>query len=193
MRPERETQALHRLTSYEPGREWDEPLDDPRLLHDLVTDDLDRFPWFYKRYDADLPAIELPRRLPSATKPAVAALAGDTVPARSVDLPQLARLLHLCAGVVRTGERPYATWLFRAAGSAGGRFPLAIDVALPPGGELPPGVHWYHPQEHALVTVGPPPDADGPSIVVTGVPWRTGWRYRERGYRHVYWDAGTML
>jgi hypothetical protein len=29
--------------------------------------------------------------------------------------------------------------------------------------------------------------------VVTGIPWRTGWRYRERGYRHVYWDAGTML
>ena len=28
---------------------------------------------------------------------------------------------------------------------------------------------------------------------MTGVPWRTGWRYRERGYRHVYWDAGTML
>src|SRR5262249_35042698 len=21
----------------------------------------------------------------------------------------------------------------------------------------------------------------------------TGWRYAERGYRHVYWDAGTML
>jgi hypothetical protein len=32
-----------------------------------------------------------------------------------------------------------------------------------------------------------------PAIVVTGIPWRTGWRYRERGYRHVYWDAGTML
>jgi hypothetical protein len=30
-------------------------------------------------------------------------------------------------------------------------------------------------------------------VVVTGVPWRTGWRYRERGYRHIYWDAGTML
>jgi hypothetical protein len=29
--------------------------------------------------------------------------------------------------------------------------------------------------------------------VVTGIPWRTGWRYRERGYRHVYWDAGSML
>ena len=30
-------------------------------------------------------------------------------------------------------------------------------------------------------------------MLVTGVPWRTGWRYRERGYRHIYWDAGTML
>ena len=28
---------------------------------------------------------------------------------------------------------------------------------------------------------------------MTGVPWRTGWRYRERGFRHIYWDAGTML
>jgi hypothetical protein len=28
---------------------------------------------------------------------------------------------------------------------------------------------------------------------VTGIPWRTGWRYAERGYRHLYWDAGTML
>jgi hypothetical protein len=29
--------------------------------------------------------------------------------------------------------------------------------------------------------------------VVTGVPWRTGWRYAERGFRHIFWDAGTML
>ena len=41
--------------------------------------------------------------------------------------------------------------------------------------------------------IGPPPRGDAPIIVVTGVPWRTGWRYRERGFRHVYWDAGTML
>ena len=25
------------------------------------------------------------------------------------------------------------------------------------------------------------------------MPWRTGWRYAERGFRHIYWDAGTML
>lgn len=187
------TQALHRLTSYEPGRDWDEPVDDPRVLQDLVTGEIERLPWFYKRYAEPLPRVELPRELPATTTPAIAVLAGADVAGAALDLAQLSRLLHLAAGVVRTMERPYGTWLFRAAGSAGGRFPLELYVAVPEGGELPAGVHWYDPEAHALVQVGPPPLGDAPTIVVTGVPWRTGWSYRERGYRHTYWDAGTML
>jgi hypothetical protein len=66
-------------------------------------------------------------------------------------------------------------------------------MALPDGTGHPAGVHWYHPEDHALVQIGPPPASGAPTVVVTGVPWRTGWRYRERGYRHVYWDTGTML
>jgi hypothetical protein len=58
---------------------------------------------------------------------------------------------------------------------------------------VPPGVHAYRPVEHDLVQVGPRPGGGLPTLVVTGVPWRTGWRYRERGYRHILWDAGTML
>ncbi len=193
-REETETQTLHRLTSYEPGREWDAPLDDPRLLQDLETNDLDRLPWFTKRYEAGLPRVPLPRDLPTTSAPAVDVLAGTArVPRTEPDLPQLSRLLHLSAGVVRTMERPHGTWLFRAAGSAGGRFPLELYVAVPDDETLPAGVHWYDPEDHALVHVGPPTDGDVPAVVVTGIPWRTGWRYRERGFRHVYWDAGTML
>ena len=188
------TQTLHRLTSYEPGREWDEPVDDPRVLQDLVVNDLDRLPWFYKRYEMPLPRVPLPRDLPTTTAPAIAVLAGIAdIPRATLDLPALSRLLHLSAGVVRTAERPYATWLFRAAGSAGGRFPLEVYVAVPEGADLPAGVHWYDPLDHALVRVGPAPRGGATALVVTGVPWRTGWRYRERGYRHIYWDAGTML
>ncbi len=188
------TQTLHRLTSYEPGREWDEPIDDPRVLQDLEVNDLARLPWFYKRYVESLPGVALPRDLPSTTAPAVAVLAGISAVAHAeLDLPHLSRLLHLSAGVVRTTERPYGTWLFRAAGSAGGRFPLEVYVAVPDGMGLPAGVHWYDPHDHALVQVGPPPRGGTPALIVTGVPWRTGWRYRERGFRHMYWDAGTML
>jgi hypothetical protein len=188
------SQTLHRLTSYTPGREWTEPLDDPRLVQDLEVNDLSRFPWFFKRYAQALPQIALSRELPDTTAPAVAVLAGtaDVAP-HELDLAQLSRLLHLSAGVVRTTVRPYATWLFRAAGSAGGRFPLELYVAVPAGHALPEGVHWYDPLDHALVQVGPPPLGETPALIITGVPWRTGWRYRERGFRHVYWDAGTML
>jgi hypothetical protein len=188
------TQTLHRLTSYEPGLEWDEPVDDPRVVQDLETNDVSLLPWFYKRYAEALPRIALPRDLPRTTASAIDVLAGvaDVAPGE-LDLSQLSRLLHLSAGVVRTGERSYGTFLFRAGGSAGGRFPLELYVAVPEGTPVPAGVHWYDPHDHALAQVGPPPRGGAPTIVVTGVPWRTGWRYRERGYRHVYWDAGTML
>jgi hypothetical protein len=163
-------------------------------VRELETNDVDRFPWFFKRYAMELPRVPLPRDLPATTAPAVAVLAGAAnVSPTELDLPQLSRLLHLSAGVVRTKVRPFTTWLFRAAGSAGARFPLEVYVAVPDGMELPAGLHWYDPLDHALVQVGPPPRGDAPALVVTGVPWRTGWRYRERGYRHVYWDAGTML
>jgi hypothetical protein len=188
------TQTLHELNSYAPGKDWDIPIDDERVVRDFESNDLDRFPWFYKRYGSSLPRLELPRELPTTSVSALEVLAGNAdVAPTDLDLGQLARILHLSAGVVRTAERPYTTWLFRAAGSAGGRFPLELYVCVPEGSSVPAGVHWYHPEDHALVTVGPPPRGGAPTVVVTGVPWRTGWRYRERGYRHIYWDAGSML
>ena len=200
------TQRLHRLTSYEPGRDWDQPINDPGVIQDLEANDLSRLPWFVKRYPAGLPRLSLPRELPPTSAPAVAVLAGTAeVSPAPLDLAQLSRLLYLSAGVVRTMERPYGTHPFRAAGSAGGRFPLEVYVAIPESGPrpagaplpetgpLPAGVHWYDPWDHALMQIGPPPPSGGSAMVVTGVPWRTGWRYRERGYRHIYWDAGTML
>ena len=152
------TQTLHRLTSYQPGRDWDEAVDDPRIVQDLEPNDMSRLPWFVKRYAERLPVTPLPRELPGTTEPAVAVLAGTAEVRRApLDLPNLSRLLYLSAGVVRVMERDYGIHPFRAAGSAGGRFPLELYVAVPPGGALPAGVHWYDPLEHALVRVGPPP------------------------------------
>ena len=206
------TNLLHRLTSYEPSRGWDDVQDDPRVLQDFVSNDMGHWPLQTKRYDSPLPLTPLPQELPVTTLPALAVLAGTddgTGGAARLDLAGLGRILHLSAGVVRTAKRDWGDFLFRAAGSAGGRFPLELYVAIPDNVEgLPSGVHWYDPVEHALVQVGPAPrmtgleaEAEAPTatatatvtIIVTGIPWRTGWRYRERGFRHVYWDAGTML
>ena len=29
--------------------------------------------------------------------------------------------------------------------------------------------------------------------MLTGIPWRTAWKYRDRGYRHLFWDSGAIL
>lgn len=197
------TRTLHELTSYDPDHSWDEAKDDPRLLRDFIPNDLTRRPWPLKQYSGDLPRVRLPRELPAVTTSTLAALAGTARPAAApLDLAGLSRLLHLSAGVVRTAGQGSGTLPLRAAGSAGGRFPLELYLAIPqcpPDGapNPPPGVHWYDAVDHALVRIaaaprkGPGPTV--PTVIVTGIPWRTAWRYRERGFRHVYWDTGTML
>ncbi|HEU0100735.1 MAG TPA: nitroreductase family protein [Mycobacteriales bacterium] len=184
---------LHRLTSYLPDREWDVPVDDPRVRHDLVPNDPATLPPSMKAYAAGLPVLDLPRDLPAPDLPATAVLAGAPAPALVLDAAQLGRVLFLGAGVVRTAERNGRPVMFRAAGSAGGRFPLEVYASTRGVGGVPDGVHWYDPVRHALVQVGPPAGGAVTTLVVTGVPWRTGWRYAERGWRHMYWDAGTLL
>jgi hypothetical protein len=187
------TQRLHRVTAYAAGGDWEGPPDDPLAVTGFTGTDYETLPWFYKRYATSLPRIELPRELPPTSTPAIGVLAGADVARGTLDLAQLGRILYLGGGIVRTTPRSWGTFYFRAAGSAGGRFPIELYVAVPEGTALPAGVHWYQPEEHALLTIGPPPQSGAATIVSTGVPWRTGWRYRERGYRHIYWDSGTML
>ncbi len=140
---------------------------------------------------------------------AVDVLSGKTGPERdALDVEALARLLFLAGGVTRTlhrgGEGPT---YFRAAMSAGNLHPVEAYVVAGDVRGLDPGVHHFAPLEVGLtslragdhrgvlrVAAAEPRVANAPAtIVLTGLPWRTGWKYGERGWRHLYWDAGTML
>ncbi|MCO8270421.1 hypothetical protein M1L60_07405 [Actinoplanes sp. TRM 88003] len=184
---------LHVLTSYSPDREWDVPADDPRVRHDLTPNDRATLPPMVKDYPAGLPVLALPRELPDPGVPAAAVLSGKVFPAQPLDAAQLGRVLFLGAGVVRTSERNGRRAFFRASGSAGARFPLEVYAVTRGVAGVEDGVHWYDPVAHALVRVGPAARGEATTLVVTGVPWRTGWRYAERGFRHLYWDGGTLL
>jgi hypothetical protein len=192
MAPGDTARLYHRLTSYSAGMDFPAPpADHPLVLQDYVSNDLARWPFQSKAYE--LPRIELPREWAPVGVSATAALAGRSA-AAALDVSALARVLFLSAGVVRTSDRPDGrTILFRAAGSAGGRFPQELYVVARGVGGLADGVNWYDPDNQALVGTAPPPRAGATTVVVTGIPWRTGWRYSERGFRHIYWDSGTML
>ncbi|MCO5994822.1 SagB family peptide dehydrogenase [Actinoallomurus rhizosphaericola] len=161
----------------------------------------------FKRYSG-APVLGLPTDLPPGGAPAVAALSGRVPPAgNGVDLEFLARLLFLSAGVTRWAEvQEQAVW-FRTAPSAGNRHPVEVYVAAGAVAGLETGLYHFAPDVFGLeelstgdhrpaladAAAAPEVAADPLVLVLTGVPWRTAWKYGERGWRHVYWDAGTML
>jgi SagB-type dehydrogenase family enzyme len=109
--------------------------------------------------------------------------------------PELDRLLRLGAGVIRTRELPGGeVYHFRTYASAGALYPVEVYVVRAD------GVFHFHPGEMALRrlragdhrgAVGEPDAAA--VLVLTGILERTAWKYGARGYRHLFWDAGTML
>ena len=104
-------------------------------------------------------------------------------------------LLRDGAGIVRSQERrdyDGGTIHWRAYSSAGALFPVEAYVATAD------GLYSFDPLTPGLVRVGG--DVRGrlgvtarEIVILTGIHARTGWKYMERGYRHVWWDAGTMV
>ncbi len=194
MNPGDTARLFHHLTSYTREDDWPPaPTDHPLVVQDLVPQDPATWPAACKAYPGGLETVALPRTWPAVELAATAVLAGRSA-SHPLDVAALARVLFLSSGVVRVIEREgRPTLLLRAAGSAGGRFPLEFYVSARAVEGLPDGVYWYDPVGHALARVGPAADGGATALIVTGIPWRTGWRYAERGWRHIYWDAGTAL
>jgi SagB-type dehydrogenase family enzyme len=102
--------------------------------------------------------------------------------------PELDRLLRLGAGVVRR-RRGYD---FRTYSSAGALYPVEVYVATAE------GLFHFHPREAGLRRLRHEDVRDvlggGEAVLVlTGILRRTAWKYDARGYRHLFWDAGTMI
>jgi SagB-type dehydrogenase family enzyme len=172
--------------------------------------DWDNRPFPFKVYP-DLERIPLPEDVPSLDVPALEAIGVTSVLDRTPgpDLAALARLLVLGAGVhhtrtLREGEVPY----FRNYASAGALYPVEIYVGCADLQGLPAGVYHFDPQGPTLTpfregdhrghlvraAAGEPAVARAPVVLaLTGIPWRTAWKYTERGYRHLFWDAGMIL
>lgn len=101
---------------------------------------------------------------------------------------ELERMLRFGAGVVRR-RRGYE---FRTYSSAGALYPIEVYVATTD------GLFHFHPRELGLRRLRDEDVRDalggGETVLaLTGILWRTAWKYDARGYRHLFWDAGTML
>lgn len=119
----------------------------------------------------------------------------------------LGRLLHASYGV-RGMRKIEGQWnCDRPAPSAGGRYPLEIYVATQAVEGVPDGLHHYDARAHELELrregVAHAALADlaldqgmvlnaNVVVVITAVPFRTMWKYGQRGYRFLWLDAGHL-
>ena len=169
-------------------------------------------PPLYKSYRGGT-VVHLPTSFPQPTVSTVEAVSGITPPdpagLGSLDLSGVAQLLFYSAGLIRKRVLPVAGEVhYRAAASAGALYPVEVYLVS---GDIPglsAGVYHFSPADFTLrqlregdyrgelvgATAGDGAVAAAPvTMVFTAVFWRSAWKYRVRGYRYCFWDAGTML
>jgi SagB-type dehydrogenase family enzyme len=170
--------------------------------------DWDIKPFLFKVY-TDVPAVPLPREVDVLPMPALATIGGDGAPPPArVTLAALTSLLYYTAGVTKRKRYPGgAEVLFRAAASTGALYQTEVYVVAGDVDGLEPGVYHFSPGDFMLrrlragdvrgVLAAAAADASlarrACTLVLTAIYWRNTWKYQARGYRHLFWDSGTML
>jgi SagB-type dehydrogenase family enzyme len=157
-----------------------------------------------------LEQIRLPTDLPALAVDTFAALApGDpSAHPAPLDLERLAALLFFSAGVTRVKTYPGGAQIhFRAAASTGALYQTEVYVVAGPVEGLAAGVYHFGPGDFSLrrlragdfrgaVALAAADDAvaaQPASLILSAIYWRNTWKYQARGYRHLFWDSGTLL
>ena len=143
--------------------------------------------------------------------PRLAATGAEAVASSAVpDKALLGRLGLLTNGSLdRTWTTPDGrVHHYRTAGGTGALYHLELYFICTDLVDLPAGIYHYSALDHTLhqiragdfraaiteATGQAPPVAAAPVVLaMTSTFWRNAWRYRERAYRHTFWDAGTSL
>jgi len=184
----------HNLTSYDRRRMTGHALD------------WGHRPDLYKRYP-NAKSIPLPAEGVTAGERSLwdIVLDSSVIPAapRKMTLDGLASLLGLSYGITAAVRHPQETFNYRSAPSAGALYPCEIYVAAYAIDGLDPGLYYFSVVDFALKQIrgadfagfGGQNSEKGLSLslFITGIPYRSAWKYRARAYRYVLLDSGHLL
>lgn len=199
MNPTSVAQRYHQATKYDPDS----------LAASSHKLDWSRQPVPFKEYPGAA-MVELGRYLPaSAAELADSQLKGrDRLDRAEQGLNDLSHLLYFTNGVTEIVRMPERPFLMRAAPSAGGLYPTEIYLISRGRTELPEGLYNYQVRTHRLATVRqedlwsrlqaacfdhPALRETDLAVLLTGVFYRSWWRYEDRAYRRILLDTGHVL
>jgi SagB-type dehydrogenase family enzyme len=138
----------------------------------------------------------------------------DSADELAIDRETLAGLCYDAAGITTEVELHDRTVEFRAAACTGALYHIDLYLVC---GDLPnlaAGVYHYDPNTHGLdclrtgdyrgvLAAASGADTDRThstgvdtapvTVVTTSEWWRNAWKYRDRTFRHAFWDSGTVV
>ncbi|MFP9192631.1 SagB/ThcOx family dehydrogenase [Natrialbaceae archaeon A-CW1-1] len=171
--------------------------------------DFDNKPRPFKSYE-DLPRRALSDRVRLTGIPALSTITpthADFSHERPVPVDDLTALSYFSTGITKQLTRQDRELLFRAAACTGALYHIDLYAVCGDLEGLEAGVYHVDPRSLSLDVLregdyrgilDAASDHDGVStapvtFVVTSTWWRNAWKYRDRAYRHAFWDSGTVL
>ena len=197
-----DAREYHEETSYSPERlrEMDFELDESNRPRPSKTyEDLSRFSPDGEPNQPETPALAAVATDDAAPPPVAPTPDGD---------PDIGTLCHYAAGVTKELEIRGERHRFRAAACTGKLYHVDLYAVTGDCGDFSPGVYHFDPDSGefdvlregdyrgvlAAASGDRPGVADAPvTFVATSEWWRNAWKYRDRTYRHAFWDSGTLL
>lgn len=163
-------------------------------------------PALYKTYPG-VPALPLPAVDDDGDESLWDAAAGrvrpDAPAPGPVGLRQLARILERTCAVTARRRVPGGAFDFRSVASAGALYPTELYLAVQAVQGLEPGVYHFGLERRCLTPLrsgqaaveSPIENGSRPVLwfIISGLFYRSAWKYRQRALRYVLLDAGHLL
>jgi len=131
----------------------------------------------------------------------------ESAAAKALNTSLLSSLLYFTAGISRVERLGDRRVYFRVAPATGALYSTELYTVVGEVEGVSPGVYHFDPGEFTLhrlrrgdyrgVVARAAQDGGlsvSPVVIVfSAYGWRNAWKYRERSYRHWFWDGGAML
>ncbi|MEF3192414.1 MAG: nitroreductase family protein [Campylobacterales bacterium] len=108
-------------------------------------------------------------------------------------------LLRLAASLRDERHYPGVSYFLRVQPSAGALYPNELYLQCRGVEGIEDGLYYYAPHEESLVQLAPLDKEEGIKAIrgvvfcVTGLYYRSSWKYRNRALRYLYLDTGHLL
>jgi len=190
--PKHSAEAYHAATSYERNHLTPHSLDwpnQPRLLKGYPS-----LPRLALDRHADLPEVNF------FSLGSQDAGEKDCLPPLT-DYHQICALLRLTHDITAVAMHGKTPFYFRSVASAGALYPFELYLAIRRVAGMDPGIYHYDPFQFGLTQLrkgiqSPFPPVDqkiAATFYISGIFFRSAWKYRSRAYRYVLLDGGHLV